>query len=159
MRTKDVTLSHEISKNIKKYREKLFPGRGGQQKCYSTYGADRDKWSRWERGAAVPTDPEQRRLAEFFGISLAELRGDHTPLSRNSVDAAIEKGVEYWRGQVDALKEENARLRQELDASRQELKTVHEEAKQLNREIGMLRGRIETTLEKPASTHRSIGSA
>lgn len=77
---KDTTLARAIGKQIAFYREKKFPGHGGQGKCIAAFGLDpvkdRGKWSRWERGLAVPLDAEQRKLAKFFGISLAELRGE-----------------------------------------------------------------------------------
>ena len=44
------------------------------------YGISAGKFSKWESGHATPNEPDQRRLAEIFGISLAELRGDAPPM-------------------------------------------------------------------------------
>lgn len=60
----------------------MFPGHGGQGKCLTAYGTNQATWSRWERGAATPSDVEQRKLAEFFGISVAELRNENAPAKR-----------------------------------------------------------------------------
>lgn len=79
-RKRDATLASAIRSAIKKNRQKKFPGYGGQKKCAENFGADRAKWSKWENGLSVPSDTEQRRLAAFFGISMAELRGESPAL-------------------------------------------------------------------------------
>lgn len=122
-RVKDATLAKSISKEIKNHRQKMFPGHGGQGRCIEKYGASREKWSQWERGVSVPTDPEQRRLAEFFGISLAELRGDYSQPPQNIERVPEERSADYWRGVaeerltfINQLKAENKQIREEKNA-------------------------------------------
>ncbi len=66
-----------IGKFIKNGREKIYHGRGGISAAAKKYGTTSSTWGRWESGAAVPDDVNQRKLAKFFGVTLAELRGDH----------------------------------------------------------------------------------
>lgn len=74
--TKDVTLSKSISKKISELRLKMFPNRGGQVACAKKFGIKPQMWNGWEGGRNIPSDENQRKLADFFGISLAELRGE-----------------------------------------------------------------------------------
>ena len=73
---KDPLLSKSLSCAILKYRIKKFPGHGGQLLASQQFGVSQPAWAKWERGKITPNDFNQRRLADFFGITLAELRGE-----------------------------------------------------------------------------------
>lgn len=90
-RKRDPITVKSISSTIKRLRKKKFPGVGGQLKCATAFGATSGKWSKWESGKAVPSDPDQRKLAAFFGISLAKLRGEAVPAAGA---AGVEPSVE-----------------------------------------------------------------
>ena len=74
---KDTKTARKIAVFIKKHREKIFPGRGGKIAAAEKFGNAPASWSTWESGKTVPDDVNQRKLAKFFGVSLAQLRGDH----------------------------------------------------------------------------------
>lgn len=119
-RSRDPKVAKSITCAIKKNRQKKFPGHGGQKKMADLLGVSSARWSAWESGKAVPSDPEQRRLAEFFGISLAELRGDYSPppaVGAVPSEAEEIKTLEEWRAlaverlaRIDQLKAENERI-------------------------------------------------
>ena len=96
-RERDATTAKSICSNIEKFRKKIAPERGGQKKVAEQYGVDSNKWSRWERGTATPTDLEQRKLADFFGISLAELRGEKIPPAPGSISSSVFKELEAMK--------------------------------------------------------------
>lgn len=74
---KDARIAKKIAVFIKNNREKKYPGWGGKTIAARAFGVKLGVWARWETGQSVPDDVNQRRLAEFFGVTLAELRGDH----------------------------------------------------------------------------------
>ena len=76
-RRKDDKTAKILAKSIKKYRSKIFPGWGGKTRAAEKFGTSPTLWSRWEAGAVTPNDPTQRKLATFFGVTLAVFRGDH----------------------------------------------------------------------------------
>lgn len=65
-----------MNRKIKELREKRFPGRGGATLCAEEFGVGRQYWYDWETGKKTPGTRNQRRLAEFFGITVEELRGE-----------------------------------------------------------------------------------
>lgn len=73
---KDETLCRIISKNIRELRLKKFPGHGGQTKCATKFDVNVRTWNGWEAGRNIPSEEYQRKLAVFFSISVAQLRGD-----------------------------------------------------------------------------------
>ncbi len=77
VRRRDPQTARFIGSFIKKSREKKFPGRGGKAAAADSFGINRTSWGHWEDGTSIPDDVNQRKLAKFFGITLAELRGDH----------------------------------------------------------------------------------
>ena len=78
-RRNDRVVGKKIAIFIRKNREKRFPGRGGASSAAKKFGIDQPSWWRWEAGKATPDEVNQRKLAAFFGVSLAELRGDKSP--------------------------------------------------------------------------------
>lgn len=153
----NATLAKTMGKNIKQYRKKMFPDHGGQGKCIAAfYSLDgikpkdpkRVKWSRWERGVAIPEDAEQYRLADFFGVPLSELRGESNfNRNRHVNDVELiqrdgitydEKGdmadtdiVEALKDHIATLKQQNEELRQEKNELKVEVAELREENKHL----------------------------
>lgn len=44
-------------------------------------------WNNWEAGRNNPSDANQRKLAEFFGITMGELRGESGEKKRPAIPA------------------------------------------------------------------------
>jgi len=76
-RRKDPTTVEKLANSIRSLRKSKYSGHGGQKSAYTAFGVDGTIWSRWESGRSAPDDVNQRKLAKFFGVTLAELRGDH----------------------------------------------------------------------------------
>lgn len=87
---KDPISSAAIAYSIKKNREKMFPGRGSQMKCaqaFSKFAGENitnTVWSDWENNRFTPSDVRLQKLAEFFGVSVSELRGENSAPSEAS---------------------------------------------------------------------------
>lgn len=73
---RSLTLGKTIGNNICSLRHKKYPGRGSQTRCASDFGVRPAEWSKWENNKRTPTDETQERLAVFFGVTVAELRGE-----------------------------------------------------------------------------------
>lgn len=72
-----------------KNREKRYPFHGGKGKCAMDFGVSPQMWSNWETGRSTPDDANQAKLAEFFGISLSQLRGEEPQPSENVGDSGL----------------------------------------------------------------------
>ena len=81
---KDAELARKISENIRRLRKRKFPGHGGALKAARAFGVSPTHWCEWESGRLIPSDGNQRRLAEFFEVGAAELRGDAPPASASA---------------------------------------------------------------------------
>lgn len=75
-RQTDDNLAKTIGAAIKRLRQAKYPNHGGQIKCATDYGVSQAEWSRWERGIKVPSAGNQRKIADFFNVSIAELYGE-----------------------------------------------------------------------------------
>ncbi len=71
-------LRQTIAANIKACREIKFPGRGGGKKCAEQFGVSPQQWSPWERGMRTPDENRLAKIAEFFGVTVAYMREDHS---------------------------------------------------------------------------------
>lgn len=91
---KDAILCRAISKKISELRAFRYPGHGGQSKCAKAFGIGVTTWNGWEAGRNIPSDAYQRQLAEFFGISIAELRGEQAGASSNENASSNEDEAE-----------------------------------------------------------------
>ncbi len=73
-----------IARNIRELRLKKFPGRGGGKKCAEAFGlhvkqnVSPQQWSPWERGMRTPGETRMMQIADFFNVTVAFLREDHT---------------------------------------------------------------------------------
>lgn len=69
-------LRETIARNIRECRMKAYPGRGGAKQCAEDFGVSPQQWSPWERAMRTPDELRLSQIAEFFGVSVAFLRGD-----------------------------------------------------------------------------------
>lgn len=70
-------LRETIARNIKENRQKKFPGRGGGKKCAEAFGVSPQQWSPWERGKRTPDELRLKQIADFFGVTVEDLRRDN----------------------------------------------------------------------------------
>lgn len=112
MTNNPLTPSDHISNAMKKYREKLYPGHGGKKKCAEDFGVNAQLWRDWESGHTIPSAKNQKKIADFFGITLAELRGEDS-VSDLSALHDLHSTLENLKEENAALKRENLRLENE----------------------------------------------
>lgn len=71
-----------IARNIRKCRMKKYPGRGGGKNCAAGFSEHIGKnvspqqWSPWETGKRTPDEVRLQQIAEFFGVTVEDLRRD-----------------------------------------------------------------------------------
>ncbi len=71
-----------IARNIRACRMKKYPGRGGGKNCaagFSEYiekNVSPQQWSPWETGKRTPDEMRLQQIAEFFGVTVEDLRRD-----------------------------------------------------------------------------------
>jgi len=76
-------LRDTIARNIREWRDKKFPGRGGGKKCAEAFSVhcgsnvSPQQWSPWERGMRTPDETRLEQLAKFFEVTVEYLRADH----------------------------------------------------------------------------------
>jgi transcriptional regulator with XRE-family HTH domain len=145
-----------IGSILRKRREKIFAGHGGQQLFAAKIGLERQTYSAWENGNRRPSLKYIERLAKGFGVTAKALQKEidaaiagaeaDTPVAPARRDAA------WWRAQVDLLKE----LLVGKDA---EIKRLTADNRSLDEENARLREAAAALAQKPASTRRRTGSA
>lgn len=69
-------LRETIARNIRECRLQKFPGRGGGKKCAEAFGVSPQQWSPWERGMRTPDELRLAQIAEFFDVTVEDLRRD-----------------------------------------------------------------------------------
>jgi transcriptional regulator with XRE-family HTH domain len=84
-------LRQAIAQNIRNCRMEKFPGHGGGKRCAEAFGVLQAQWSIWESGRQMPGELRLAKLAEFFGVTVEELRkGARTsPLKSENVSRRI----------------------------------------------------------------------
>lgn len=85
-------LREAIARNIKTQREKKFPGRGGGKKCAEAFGVSPQQWSPWERGMRTPDEMRLKQIADFFELTVEDLRRDNR---EKRIDTGIRDGGHY----------------------------------------------------------------
>jgi transcriptional regulator with XRE-family HTH domain len=105
---RDTTLSKSIGKNISELRRNKYPQYGGLSKCSDDFGIRVTTWSQWEKGSRIPSESYQRKLADFFSISVAELRGE-LPVGYVIEKAPADAEAENVRNQLSAILAETHR--------------------------------------------------
>lgn len=59
--------------NLKKCRQKAFPGSSSARRCARAFNVTPAQWSHWETGRRVPDSVSRQKLAAFFNITEHEL--------------------------------------------------------------------------------------
>lgn len=121
-RRRDAKTARFIGNFVRKGREKKFPGRGGKSAAAIAFGVTSQAWGSWELGKSIPDDVNQRRLAEFFGVSLADLRGDRSPPTASGAEPEPPEIPRATPETVTRLMVENARLMAENEGLRETLR-------------------------------------
>ena len=63
-----------IAYNISEQRKRKYPGHGGGKKCAAEFGVPPQQWSPWESGSRTPDDNRLAQIAQFFRITITDLR-------------------------------------------------------------------------------------
>jgi transcriptional regulator with XRE-family HTH domain len=63
-----------IAYNISEQRKMRYPGHGGGKKCAAAFGIPPQQWSPWESGGRTPDDNRLNQIAQFFNVTVADLR-------------------------------------------------------------------------------------
>lgn len=66
-----------IAWNIRDWRMKKYPGRGGAKTCAEVFGVSPQQWSPLESGKRTPDEIRLRQLADFFGTTVEYMRRDN----------------------------------------------------------------------------------
>lgn len=107
-------LSKTIGLIIEELRSKRYTSHGGKKACAEAFGTSPQVWGNWEKGRRTPSADNQWKLAEFFNITVAQLRGEE-PLGDDpeSTIASLTQKVEALETDLAACKAEVERLRDE----------------------------------------------
>jgi transcriptional regulator with XRE-family HTH domain len=62
-----------IAANIRRLKERKFPGRGGSKKCADALGVTPQQWSPWEIGTRGPDEKTLKAIARLFGVAVDDL--------------------------------------------------------------------------------------
>lgn len=109
---KDKTLGEAIRCAITRLREERYPGHGGKKKCAEDFGIHPQMWRDWENGHRTPGSAYQKKLSEFFGVSLAQLRGEGEPAPNlDNTQHPTSEEVIRLQQEVERLTRENDELR------------------------------------------------
>jgi transcriptional regulator with XRE-family HTH domain len=79
-----------VQRNIKHYREKLFPGKGSGNRLAAAVGVSPQLLSQWMNGMRHPSTDKLCALAKVFNISIQELCGMPKSKSINPKLAALD---------------------------------------------------------------------
>ncbi len=117
--SRDELLVRAISRTITRLREQRFPGYGGKKKCAEAFGVHPQVWRDWEKGHRTPGPVYQRKLTEFFNITLSQLRGETDDLTspdtkifvQQNTIRELHKQVGELQSVVEKLMGENSELK------------------------------------------------
>ena len=114
MPKRNLALYKTIGLVIEELRSKRYTSHGGKKACAEAFGTSPQVWGNWEKGRRIPSDENQVKLAEFFNITVAQLRGEE-PLAEEpeSTIARLGERVETLENELAACKAERDRLRDE----------------------------------------------
>ncbi|MDR1611614.1 MAG: helix-turn-helix domain-containing protein [Planctomycetota bacterium] len=70
-------LRQTIAENIRYWRHRKYPGKGGSKKCADAFGVSQQQWSPWERGTRTPGEIRLRQIARFFDTTVEWLLERH----------------------------------------------------------------------------------
>jgi transcriptional regulator with XRE-family HTH domain len=72
-----------IAGNIRTFKEKKFPGRGGSKKCADALGVTPQQWSPWEIGTRGPDEKTLKAIAKMFGATVEDLLREPEPIPQS----------------------------------------------------------------------------
>lgn len=75
MQTLTKTQLKQLAENIRSYRDKHFPERGGGNRLAKAIGVSPQLMSQWANGARMPPAKKLHALAKVFGVSIQALCG------------------------------------------------------------------------------------
>ena len=119
MKIKKMPTAKFLPTKLKELREAHYPDRGGASTIAKTLGFPPAAWSQYESGKSMPYLPRQQQIADFFGITLAELRGEN----QTALDLAEDGKTTHATTSVadyDKMVAENKELRAENERLRGE---------------------------------------
>lgn len=99
MDTSTRVISQKLAKNIRKFRDIHFSGRGGTKRLADLAGVTPQALSQWMRGARKPSPARLYALSRAFGISVQELCG----LPRPPQPRSLKRLPDIIRGRVMAV--------------------------------------------------------
>lgn len=137
-RSDNATLAQSIGSVIKALRQKKYPNHGGQIKCAQEFGVSQAEWSRWERGIKIPSPANQRAIADFFGVSIAQLYGENVRIDDDS-DNGISSLLSVYRKAYNI----NQLLNTLVQNAEQNSSTVGETEETLELVLGNLKTHVE----------------
>ncbi len=75
-----------VSDNLKRLREKMYPGHGGKKQVADAMRLKIQQWSPWEKGQRIPSDIRLEKIAAFFSVSVDYIWTDHrTAFAENAI--------------------------------------------------------------------------
>ena len=86
-----------IAYNISEQRKQKYPGHGGGKKCAEEFGVPAQQWSPWESGSRTPDDSRLTQIAEFFKITVSDLRQEPETWEKIRVGWIAGKRKSQWR--------------------------------------------------------------
>ncbi len=96
-----------IAHNIRTYRIKKFPLHGGSKLCAEAFGVSQQQWSPWENGRRTPDELRLEKIAEFFGVTVDDLRKDNRPKAKETTPPHTQnpngRPPEYTSGQIPGI--------------------------------------------------------
>ncbi|GEM_PF-4539235 len=111
---RDPELVKAVSRTITKLRERIFPGYGGKKKCAEAFGVHPQVWRDWEKGHRTPGPVYQRKLTEFFDVTLSQLRGETDDLRSPDTQIFVQQNlIHELRMKITLLHKEIAALTRE----------------------------------------------
>ena len=86
-----------IAYNISEQRKQKYPGHGGGKKCAEEFGVPAQQWSPWESGSRTPDDSRLTQIADFFKITVTDLRQEPEGWEKIRVGWIASKRKSQWR--------------------------------------------------------------
>ena len=87
-----------LVENMRKHRDRVFPGRGGLKRFARAIGVSSPSLSRWLNGRLTPPSARLHAIAKALGMDVGELCGRQ----KMETDAPGDL-PEIMRGQIDAI--------------------------------------------------------
>ena len=99
-----------IASNIRACRKKRFPRHGGSKQCAAQLGVSPQQWTLWEVGKRTPDEVRMAGIADFFGVTVEDLRRDNLPEPTEENRLLPEKAPSATTRDWEELFKQSARL-------------------------------------------------